>query len=171
MGRRWDVLAGLCREEGFSCGAEIGTADGRFAAAILGALPTLKLTSVDYWPEGYLTWRGTRWPKEQQIRNRASFVEVLFKFEGRLDLIEKPSIEAAADIPDCSLDFVFIDAGHTCEECAADIEAWRPKVRTKGFITGHDYNRERFPGVVQAVDEAFPTIQLSEDDVWMVRKT
>jgi len=51
-----------------------------------------------------------------------------------------------------TVDFVFIDAGHTREAVAADIAAWLPKVRPGGRIAGHDYAPE-WPGVVQAVDE------------------
>lgn len=53
-----------------------------------------------------------------------------------------------------SIDFLFIDAGHTYEECKADIEAWMPFVRPGGVICGHDFNYQ-WPGVVQAVNEVF----------------
>ena len=52
------------------------------------------------------------------------------------------------------VDLVFIDAGHTYEECKADILAWADFVNLGGIICGHDYGDE-FPGVKQAVTELF----------------
>ena len=69
------------------------------------------------------------------------------------------------------VDFVFIDAEHTYEGVRDDIIAWSPKVRPGGIIAGHDYTPERFPGVVAAVDEAFPNaITATSDLVWWVVK-
>ena len=167
---RWEVLAKLCKEHGLTSGAEIGVADGRFTRGILSAIPDLHLTAVDYWPEGYMTWMGTRWSQEQQDANKAAFMRVLAAFHDRIRLIHEPSVQAAKVVDDASLDFVFIDAGHSREECAEDIAAWFPKVRTGGFVTGHDYNPQKFPGVVAAVDEAFPDKKLFEDTVWIASK-
>ena len=66
--------------------------------------------------------------------------------------IKKDSKEASKDFEDNSIDFCFLDAGHSYEAVKGDIEAWRPKVR--GILAGHDYTWQ-FPGVVRAVDEAF----------------
>jgi len=66
--------------------------------------------------------------------------------------IRKPSLEAANDFEDDSVDFVFIDAAHDYESVKADISAWIPKVKSKGIIAGHDYLYE---GVKKAVDEYF----------------
>jgi predicted O-methyltransferase YrrM len=61
------------------------------------------------------------------------------------------SWEMAASIPDDSLSMVFIDAGHSYEDCKRDIDAFWPKLKVGGWMTGDDYNH-RFPGVVKAVD-------------------
>lgn len=72
-------------------------------------------------------------------------------------------------------DYIFIDAGHTEEECAADIEAWFPLVRPGGFVAGHDYD-EKFPGVILAADRlckelcgCVPAV-ISGTSVWFARK-
>ena len=49
------------------------------------------------------------------------------------------SEEASKHFSDKSLDFVFIDAGHTYIDTVNDIECWLPKVKVGGFISGHDY--------------------------------
>lgn len=167
---RWDVIARLCREHGLARGAEIGVADGRFSRAILSAIPDLHLTCVDFWPTGYKTWMGTEWTGEMQRRNRAAFMRMAGEFLPRLAIIEAPSLDAAQSVLDGSLDFVFIDADHSYEAVKADIGAWSPKVRAGGFITGHDYDSQKFPGVIRAVNEFFPSVVTQEDYVWMAQK-
>ena len=86
------------------------------------------------------------------------------------------SVEAAKAITDGSLDFVFIDADHSYEGCKADIEAWLPKVKPRGFIGGHDYDNAEFPmfGVKRAVDELAAslgqTVDLGDNFTWFLRK-
>lgn len=169
--RRWDVIGDLICRHALKRGAEIGVAEGRFTDAVLRAHPGLHMIAVDHWQPGYLTWRGDVWNAECQMKNRRAFMEILQEFCDRLILVEVPSVDAARFIPDKSLDFVFIDAGHSYQECFDDIGAWCPKVRQGGFVTGHDYNETKFPGVVRAVKEAFEAVTLGPDDVWIWQKT
>ena len=48
-------------------------------------------------------------------------------------------------------DVIYIDAKHDYNSVKADIKAWEPHI-TK-FITGHDYRKNKFPGVIRAVNE------------------
>lgn len=75
---------------------------------------------------------------------------------------------AAPQVEDEWADFVFIDAGHSYLAAKADIAAWRPKVRPGGFLMGHDYH-PKFPGVIRAVDEAYPYAAKLPFWVWAVR--
>lgn len=75
------------------------------------------------------------------------------------------SQEATRHVPDGWADFVFIDAGHSYEAVKADIAAWAPKVREGGWLGGHDYHPAH-PGVIQAVDEAFPDRKLLAGWIW-----
>ena len=63
-------------------------------------------------------------------------------------------------------DFVFIDANHSYDHVRADIGAWRKKIKPTGFISGHDYNHPRFPGVKTAVKEAFGNVEIGVDHTW-----
>ena len=59
---------------------------------------------------------------------------------------------------DDSLDFVFVDGDHSYEGCKADIEAWWPKLKKGGIMSGDDYGHTYNPaegkyGVVEAVEE------------------
>ena len=61
-------------------------------------------------------------------------------------------MEAAREVPDESLDFVYIDADHRFDYVMEDIITWSRKVRPGGIVSGHDYFRFRNTGVVPAVD-------------------
>lgn len=65
-------------------------------------------------------------------------------------------MQAAESLGCDSLDFVFVDAEHGYESVVADSRAWLPKLRTGGYLFGHDYGHPRFPGVKQAFDELLP---------------
>lgn len=83
--------------------------------------------------------------------------------------IQLPSVEAAKLFEDESLDFVMIDGDHQYEAVLADIEAWLPKVKHGGLLTGDDYDEASHSGVVQAVRESlndFTTMVRS----WIYRK-
>lgn len=56
-------------------------------------------------------------------------------------------------IPDT--DAVWLDAGHDYDSVRQDITHWRWRVRPRGIIGGHDYSTA-WPGVMRAVNEAFP---------------
>jgi hypothetical protein len=86
---------------------------------------------------------------------------------GRTTFLRLPSLEAARQVPDESLDFVFIDAIHLYEDARADIAAWLPKLRSGGVLAGHDYTPQ-FRGVMRAVDEAIPTRALHVDQATAV---
>lgn len=57
-----------------------------------------------------------------------------------VNLIQKDSLKASQDYEDFSLDFVYIDAGHTYEEVMKDIAFWWRKVKPNGILGGDDYN-------------------------------
>jgi cephalosporin hydroxylase len=68
--------------------------------------------------------------------------------------IQATSLEASEKFEDESLDFVFIDASHDYDNVLVDINAWYPKVKVGGYISGDDY-APCWSGVRQAVDEFF----------------
>jgi predicted O-methyltransferase YrrM len=74
---------------------------------------------------------------------------------------EGPSVEIAQRFRDGSLDAVFIDGDHGYAACAADIAAWRPKVRAGGIVAGHDYFLD---DVRRAVTAAFERVSVWRGD-------
>jgi len=77
--------------------------------------------------------------------------------------------DAAQQIQDGDLDFVFIDGDHSEAGVRQDITNWRPKIRSGGFLTGHDIS---WPTVRKAVDALAPGYALSSKDsdaVWWLK--
>jgi predicted O-methyltransferase YrrM len=127
------------RKLGFKYGAEVGVRYGRYSEILCQNIPGLKLLCIDI-------WRGR--DTFQTAKDRLSRYNTV--------LIQKSSMDAVKDIPDESLDFVFIDANHSYDSVKEDIREWTRKVRKGGIVSGHDYyvflhsgNR----GVIDAVDE------------------
>ena len=147
--------------------AEIGVRSGAGLKLLVGGPPKLVI-GVDLWSD--------EGPKSQNdaplTQNRLDAVYQELVDRGRvywpfLKLIRKHSVLAADDVGDGSLDFVFIDADHTYEAVAADIQAWWPKVRPGGTLAGHDYVNHTLKngvsfGVFRAVDEFAKRIGLTE---------
>jgi len=99
------------------------------------------------------------------------YSKVWQQFSKRCRILRLPSVEAAKLFSPKSLDFVFVDANHTREDVADDIAAWLPTLRETGILAGHDYGHSRFPGVAQAVHEAFPgddLVQCMPGRLWFV---
>jgi hypothetical protein len=57
------------------------------------------------------------------------------------------------ELEDKSIDIIYIDGIHTYKAVKRDIELCLPKCKL--FISGHDYWRGKFDGVIQAVNEKF----------------
>lgn len=75
------------------------------------------------------------------------------KYENIIKPIKSYSWEAANNFSNNSVDFVFVDADHSYESVVKDIDAWLPKIKNQGIISGHDYFNPC--GVKKAVDEKF----------------
>lgn len=134
-------------------GAEVGVQYGVFSERIAQHY-TGHLLCVDLWLDE---------PILAECRQRLSNKE-------RFTMWQMPSVEAAKQVPDLSLDFVYIDANHFKEFVLQDIAAWYPKVRHGGIFAGHDYCHYPDIEVIQAVDEWCAKtgyqIQLTTQDYW-----
>jgi len=144
---------------------EVGSWAGRSSDAILSG-STGKVYCVD-------TWKGAK-DIQDSTNAMAKERDMLEVFKGNvghyknLNIVVKPSVEAAKDFEDNSIDICFIDAGHTYEEVLQDIDAWLPKVKPDGILCGHDYLPKTWMGVVQAVDERFGKPDEVVDWIWVV---
>jgi hypothetical protein len=142
-------LAEFFAERGYTVGAEIGVADGRFSLVLCQTIPHLRLFCIDPWrpyPENPRGGSVVRHERNYALaRERLAPYAVLFW--------RMMSLEAAAEIPDGTLDFCFVDGNHEKDYVLADLRAWSPKVRRGGIVAGHDFYffPRRPAGVVEAV--------------------
>lgn len=142
-------------------GAEIGVKTGRYSCFLLSHWRGERLISIDPWledaPEHYVDSANV--PQSEHERFYEHTRGRLAPYGGRSEIWRTTSTEAAARIPDASLDFVYIDARHDYESMLEDLAAWFPKVRPGGIFGGHDYVTGHFRqgdfAVKRAVDEFF----------------
>jgi len=111
---------------------------------------------------------------QEAASNEAMARKVALDSGGRAVVLKMSSVAAAATVGDASLDFVFLDADHSYEGVRADIAAWLPKVKSGGWIGGHDIDNPEppfdFSGVRKAVDEAFTEgVELDDNFTWFWR--
>lgn len=173
-----DELPWLLRARGlYGTGAEIGVQVGLFSHHLLTYWPGQKLLSVDAWEhfpaETYEDIANVT--QEEQDRRWATTRQRLAVFGTRSEVWRLRSVDAAKQVVDGGLDFVYIDARHDLEGVLEDLVAWVPKVRPGGIIAGHDYRDGLLPEgrfeVKQAVDTFFAaydrTVHATLDQPWV----
>jgi Methyltransferase domain len=74
-------------------------------------------------------------------------------------LIVAQSVVAATFFADRSIDWVHLDARHERLHVQADIDAWLPKIKLDGWLSGDDYDELKWPEVVSAVKDRLPGAQ------------
>jgi hypothetical protein len=139
------TLAEIMAEVGFKYGAEIGVRYGGYSLILCQTIPELKILCVD----PYMPYRGRR-PDQGTMDKIYEHAKRLLS-QYNVEFIRKTSMDAVKDIPDGSLDFVYIDAMHEFDPVMMDIICWTPKVRMGGIVSGHDFVESYNGGVVGAV--------------------
>lgn len=134
---------------------EIGSWKGRSAYCMADEIRDSG-KAIEFWCVD--TWRGSDEHQDlAEVREDRLFDEFMNNVSPVSDYLtplRMASVEASEQFDDRSLDFVFIDAAHDYENVLVDIRAWQGKIRPGGVLAGHDYKHD-WPGVVQAVEEAF----------------
>ena len=137
---------------------EIGSWKGRSTKALLEGCQG-KVYAVDDWTGG----KNETLQIGTYLKDiRKDFIKNVGGFPN-LEVVMGRSIDAAEKFNGKKVDMVFIDAGHSYEECKEDIDAWLPKC--KKIMCGHDYCKE-FPGVMKAVEEKFKKFDVM-DSIWI----
>ena len=143
-----------------SVGAEIGVAVGNFSSAILTVVRPSKLYLVDpfYYEDGQHAknrFYGGKAGSQESMDTIHDFVCARFMSEEAVEIRRQKSVEFLREIPDNTLDWIYIDGDHDYLPCKTDILMSIPKVKVGGIIAGDDMNwgeEHGFP-VRQAVDE------------------
>jgi hypothetical protein len=162
--------------------AEVGVFQARNAVQLLQQRPELQLLAVDAYGQHEASYATTadyqvKFPQQRWASTRAEAAARLRWAGDRVEWSYLPSVQAAAAVPDGSLDLVFIDGDHSEAAVRRDLAAWHPKVRPGGWIGGHDYKhpraRQRGYGVDAAVDgwasETRSTVETGSDTTWFAR--
>ena len=84
----------------------------------------------------------------------------------RISIIVSSSTRAAEWFADASVAWVHLDARHGYADVRADIAAWLPKVARGGWLSGDDFDPEKWPDVVRAVHDSLPGAQAWSHRQW-----
>lgn len=173
MRNREHVLDEFVKKYSLLNGAELGVWRGRVYKFLLSRNPNLTLLGVDLYepqihnngPEKWIKGEsGHDWDHESYYRDIIKFKESI---GDRAKFIRDYTHKACLKVEDESLDFVFIDADHSFNSVNRDIKDWLPKLKSNGFIFGHDIN---WPSVKKAVELNFGQNYLKENDnLWYVQ--
>lgn len=147
----YGLFARILRERELRTGAEIGVAFGGHSESILKETSVEALYGVDAY-SSRLEYEDITVPQSEFDEIHDFAIERLSVFGSRFKMVRALSADAVALVPD-GLDFVYIDADHSCRAVWSDLCHWHPKVRPGGVIGGHDYDHPDLPGVKLAVDE------------------
>lgn len=146
----------------YTRGAELGVRRGDFTEYLCKSNPNLHMIAVDLW--------GTHNVINENHEHERNFKLSMEKFEpykDRITVIRKLTSEAAHDVTNNSLDFVFIDATHTEQALLQDIKDWLPKINKDGIISGHDYHVHWDNGnMKKCIDRVFPKKIVDEWTCW-----
>ena len=147
--KRRDLAEHFAKKK-LNIGYEIGTCTGKFAETLCKANPNLELKTVDPFIAVYEDRRTIRLGQVEQdvLFNGAS--ERLQPYN--CEIVRKTSMEAVREVPNESIDFIYIDGSHEFDYVMCDIIEWARKVKKGGIVSGHDYYNFRWAGVVRAVD-------------------
>lgn len=176
--KRWDAILDRLPTGKSLLGVEIGVLNGRTSCILLKERPLLEHHMIDPW---LVPTKGSSYDMAQDINSQKSQDDhnkalILTKkrvaFAGKRGVIKRMmSHEAINDYKDHSLDFVFIDGDHSYDGVKKDIEMWECKVKSGGWIGGHDFLHPKLPGVAKAVFEKYDekTIELDDNRTWFKR--
>ncbi len=128
--------------------AELGVAFGEFSEQLLKICSPKKLYLIDCW-------------NSERFGAGAALVRQKFKREieeGCVEIMQEYSIEGLEKFMDDELDLAYIDTVHDYEMTKKELELCERKVKTGGYICGHDYAKfnvySRYDyGVYDAVNE------------------
>jgi len=153
MGRR--QMYELFAELGLNSGCEVGVQRGRNAWRMFQTIPNLHLFLVD--PYRNHNFGDRRWDERDNQKFKKQTAARL-KDNWVIQYLYDFGENTFNEIPDNSLDFVYIDGDHSYEFVMLDILLFRRKVKRGGIISGHDYfyknsRQARLAKVTAAVDD------------------
>lgn len=121
--------------------AEIGVSACENAARIIRCAQPKELHLVDVWQD--FTTKG-----DYKVRPHSAWEECYrraknLEYTPGVKVHRLFSVDAAKLFDDHYFDWVYVDAGHSYDSCMSDLECWYPKIKSGGFLAGHDYSDEQ----------------------------
>ncbi len=91
--------------------------------------------------------------------NDMNEVERLYdeRVKGIKNIIKIKDYSDTAKLPDIPIHVVYIDGVHTNKQVLKDIFNYYHKIQKGGYICGHDYNEDMWPGVIEAINTLLGT--------------
>jgi hypothetical protein len=150
-----------------SCFVEVGTYLGRSICSLAEVVErsgkAITLVGIDT-----CCGSGPEGPRQKDYhgaavtQGRGTFAGALHEnvlacgYGDKISLIIADSVRASRLFPDASVDWVHLDARHDYDSVTKDIQAWLPKIRRGGWLSGDDYDEIKWPDVVRAVGDLLP---------------
>lgn len=131
--------------------AEIGVHTGKNAYRIYNLCNPKKLYLIDPWEELFKETSTDNF-KESKKKDRLC-VQLFTDKKDNIEIIQDFSVSASKRFDNNFFDWVYIDGDHRYKFVLLDLESWYPKVKSNGFIGGHDYDNRG--GDVQRAVETF----------------
>ena len=163
------------RENEIKTGVEIGVAFGSNMRTIIEGTNIEKLFGVDCYSENTWDLSGILNVEKEfgSFDGLHEHVSLFLKQYGkRCRLIRMTSEQASKKFKDESLDFVFIDSDHF--DIENDVKYWEPKVRSGGYVMGHDWNHPTFGNITEFLTKYYDKDELVGIDgpinIWYVQK-
>ncbi len=157
---------------------EVGVAYGKSLAYLarkaIDAGKKCRIIGVDPWESVWGYWDDLSILVDKEGGAREAFEAEMARYAPeerlRVEIWQATSIAGASRVADHPrpISFVWIDAVHDKPHVLEDIAAWMPLIRKGGMIGGHDHTPS-FPGVEEAVREAFPGGYEVRGSSWLVR--
>ena len=127
--------------------AELGVFTAMTSNFLVDLFPQLHLTLVDVHP----------YPQ---------ILDLVQREPDRVKFCHGTTTAMALQVPDNSLDLIFIDAQHTYKNVSEDIQTWAPKLKDTGILGGHDLYDRVYPGVRRAVEEIGVPYEAGPGHTW-----
>jgi hypothetical protein len=125
----------------YTVGVEIGVQKGHYSEETLKLWPKCKkYYLVDIWKkQGEFYTDTANVPDHLQDQNYLTAKRLMEKFGSVPTLVRNASVDAAARFPDEYFDYIYLDARHDYCGVMEDLEAWWPKLKVGGMMSGHDF--------------------------------
>lgn len=133
------VIGRIAQQLNLQRGFEVGVRQGVFSKELLKQWDSCKgYFLVDLWsnPNSYLGRENKESTQEQNMRDA---FENTNAWKEKISFCKNFSTVCATTVEDNSFDFGYIDARHDFKSVYEDLEAWYPKIKTGGIMSGHDY--------------------------------